>query len=442
MNYEIRYARNDRISLAWCAVGDGDIDLLVVPGMISQLDVQLRHPEFIAFVSRLAAFCRVILMDKRGQGLSDRDAGSTLEERMDDLRAVLDAAGSKRAALCAISEGGPLSMLFAATYPERVRGLVLAGSLLAPSAADEFPGQRRANETLVEIVKRDWGRGRSLELVAPSLQEDAAWREFMGLLERSSGAPGGLFAAMRWIGQLDVRPVAKSLQVPVLVWHRAGDALVMVEQGRWLGRNLPGARYVEEAGDAHLPFFEPDRFVAEVREFLTGSRDEVIEDRILATVMFTDIVGSTELVARHGDRGWSRLLERHRAIVREQLGRHRGQEVDTTGDGFFAVFDGPARAVQCAARVRDAVRGLGLEVRAGVHTGECQRTGGGYGGIAVHTAARVMSLARPGEVLVSRTVRDLVAGSGLSFEGRGTHELKGVPGPWELFAAQPGGTVS
>lgn len=435
MNYEIRYARNGRINLAWCALGDGPIDLLVVPGMISHLDVQLRHLEFAAWVSRLASFCRVILMDKRGQGLSDRDAGgSTLEERMDDLRAVLDAAGSRRPALLAISEGGPLAMLFCATYPERVRGLVLAGSLVAPSA--DFPGQRQANDLMGDIVKESWGQGRMIEAVAPSLRDDAGWRAFFSALERGSAAPGGVLATLKWISQIDARPVARSLQVPVLVWHRADDALVVAGQGRWLGENIPGARYVEEPGDAHLPLFEPDRFIAELREFLTGSRDEVIEDRILATVMFTDIVGSTELVARHGDRGWARLLERHRDTVRDHLGRHRGQEVDTAGDGFFAVFDGPARAVQCAARIRDAVRTLGIEVRAGVHTGECVRTGASYGGIAVHTAARVMALARPGEVLVSRTVRDLVAGSGLAFDSRGTHDLKGVPGPWELFAAQ------
>jgi class 3 adenylate cyclase len=436
VDYEIRYAKNGKISIAWCDVGSGPIDLLLVPGLISHIDLQFRSPHYASWVARLASFCRVILMDKRGQGLSDRDVGEfTLEQRMDDLRTVLDAAGSQRTAVCGLSEGGPLSMMFAASYPERIRGLILAGSLISLAAVEEHPGQARANDVMRKIAKEGWGQGQLIDVLAPSMKADASARKFMAELERGAATPRAVIETLRWISQLDARPVAKSLKVPVLVWQRTGDALVMASHGRWLASNIPGAKYVEEPGDQHLPWFESDRFIAEVREFLTGSRDEIVVNRVLATVLFTDIVGSTEMLARRGDRAWAELLGQHRAIVADELARHRGQQVDDSGDGVFAVFDGPARAVQCATRIRNAVRPLGIEIRAGVHIGECERSGAKYAGIAVHTAARVMAQAAPGEVLVSRTVRDLVAGSGLSFRERGAHQLKGVPGTWELFAA-------
>jgi class 3 adenylate cyclase len=437
MDYEIRYARSGKFNIAWCTVGSGAIDVLLVPGLISHLDSALGHAPFTGWLSRLTPFCRLILMDKRGQGLSDRDVGDfTLEQRMDDLRAVLDAAGSSRAVIFGVSEGGPLSILLAGTYPERVRALILAGVFASPGDLREHPAQAAANQALAEIVKRHWGEGRSIELWGRSLMDDPGARKFAATFERAAATPGAVIATLKWISQLDVRPIARALKVPVLVWHRTGDPLVAVSHGRWLGQNIPGARYVEEPGADHLPWIGRNHFIEQVREFLTGSHDEVVEDRILATVLFTDIVGSTELAAKRGDHEWVQLLEQHRAIVRDQLERHRGKEVDDAGDGFFAVFDGPARAVQCAARIRDAVRPLGLEIRSGIHTGECERTASKFAGIAVHTAARVMALAQPGEVLVSRTVKDLVAGSGLSFEERGAHELKGVPGTWEVFAAR------
>ncbi len=436
---QTRYAKSGDIHIAYQVVGGGPLDLIVVPGWISHLDLHWEMLGFEEWIRSLTRFCRVILFDKRGTGLSDRDVGdSALEERMDDLRAVLDAAGSERPAVFGFSEGGALAMVFAATYPERVRALVLFGAFPRMTAAEDFPEGTLLTERIAGVrraVEDAWGEGTTIDSIAPSLAGVAAAREWMGRYERASVSPNAARHHLRWLAEIDTREVARNLHVPMLVAHRAGDRLIPVEAGRWLGRNIPGARYVELAGDDHSPSAEGGaQLVDELQEFLTGSRGEVDADRVLATVLFTDIVGSTERAVELGDRGWRELLARHHALVRDRIRRYRGAEQDTAGDGFFASFDGPARAVRCAVEICEGVRGLGIEVRAGVHTGECERSGEKLSGIAVHTGARVMAEAAPGEVLVSSTVRDLVSGSGLAFTERGRRALKGIPGEWSLFA--------
>lgn len=435
-----RYAKSGDINIAYQVMGDGPLDLIVVPGWMSNLDMQWQMIGYDDWVSRLTSFCRLIVFDKRGSGLSDRDVGdSTLEERMDDLRAVLDAVGSERAAVLGFSEGGSLAMLFAASCPERVHALVLFGSFACAREAPDFPEGRliaASIDEMVRIAEREWGEGKTVDYIAPSVAHVPAAVEFTQRFERAAFSPRAARATARWIAEIDARDVACSLHVPTLVLHRAGDHLIPAVSGRWLGAHIPGARYVELPGDYHAPWSGDVRLVGdEIEEFLTGSRGHSEIDRVLATVLFTDIVGSTEHAAEIGDRDWQQLLQRHHEIVREELRRHRGVEQNTTGDGFFATFDGPARAVRCAQRICEAVRGVGLAVRAGVHTGECERAGDDLAGIAVHISARVMAHAEPGEVLVSSTVKDLVAGSGLVFADRGVHVLKGVPGEWKLYAA-------
>jgi class 3 adenylate cyclase len=434
-----RYAKSGDVNIAYQVVGEGPFDLVVVPGWISNVDFAWEDPLYGDWVRRLAAFSRVILFDKRGTGLSDRDVGdSTLEERMDDLRAVLEAAGSERAAVMGFSEGGPLSMLFAATYPERVRALILYATFARASEAPDYPEGvevRKNVELLRSRLENAWGQGTTLELLAPGLTHIPRAREFMGRYERMCVSPRAGRAHLGWLLEIDVRPVARTLQLPTLVVHRTDDALIRVELGRALAREIPGARYVELGGDGHPPWIgDTGALVAEIQQFLTGSRVRVEAERVLATVLFTDIVGSTERAVALGDRAWRDLLERHHTVVRQEIERYRGREIDSSGDGFLATFDGPARAIRCAKGIRDAVRSLGIEIRAGVHTGECERVDDKLAGVAVHTGARVMTKAGPGEVLVSSTVKDLVAGSGLDFREHGTHTLKGVPGEWRLFA--------
>ena len=434
-----RYAKSGDVDIAYQVMGDGPLDLIVVPGWLSNVDMHWQTVGYEGWVERMTSFCRLIVFDKRGSGLSEREVGaSTLEERMDDLRAVLDAVGSERAAVLGFSEGGSLAMLFAATYPERVHALVLFGSFPCNHEAPDFPeGEVLAvpMRELARIAADEWGQGRTLGYASPSLTHVPAAVEFMARFERASLSPRSARASLEWISAIDVRGLARSLHVPTLVLHRTGDRLIPVAGGRWLGSNIPGARLVELPGDDHAPWSGDVHLLAdEIEEFLTGSRGKAEIDRVLATVLFTDIVGSTERAAALGDRGWQELLRRHHGLVRDELRRHRGVEQNTTGDGFFATFDGPARAVRCARRICDAVRGVGLDVRAGVHTGECERSGEKLAGIAVHIGARVMAQAQPGEVLVSSTVRDLVTGSGLVFEERGAHSLKGVPGQWQLYA--------
>jgi len=439
MHPETRYAKSGDVNIAYQVIGDGPFDLVVVPGWISNVDFAWEDPLYGDWVRRLAAFSRVIVFDKRGTGLSDRDVGdSTLEERMDDLRAVLAAAGSERAAVMGFSEGGALSILFAATYPQHVRALVLYATFARAAAAAEYPVGVEIQTTLDEFrhaLDTAWGQGLTLDRMVPMLKDERWARKFMGRYERMCVSPRAGLAHMRWLAEIDVRPVARTLQVPTLVVHRAGDRLIPAEAGRALAREIPMARYVELLGDAHPPWHgDIGALVDEIQQFLTGVRSAVDVERVLATVLFSDIVGSTERAVALGDRAWRDLLGLHHTIVRHELELHRGREVDTAGDGFLATFDGPARAIRCAKNIRDAVRRLGIETRIGLHTGECERAGDKLAGIAVHTGARVMAQAGPGEVLVSSTVKDLVAGSGLNFLERGTHTLKGIPGEWRLFA--------
>lgn len=435
---ETLYATSGDVHIAYQVVGSGSLDLLMVPGWISNLDVQWEDPAYQAWVERLATFARVILLDKRGAGLSDREvAGSTLEDRMDDLRAVMDAVGSRRAAVWGLSEGGPLCILFAATHPDRVQSLVLYGSFPRVLPAPDYPeGEAigRALARVQHIAETAWGRGEMLPLIAPALVGSEWARRYMQRYERASLSPRAAQAHLPWVYQIDVRPIARALRVPTLVLHAAEDPLVPVDGGRWFARNIPGARYVELRDEVHVPWLgDREAAAQEIQEFLTGSRGDEASDRVLAAVLFTDVVDSTGHLARLGDRRWGDVRARYLDVARDAIRRQRGVQVNQTGDGVMATFDGPARAVRCALAVREGARALGIEIRAGAHIGECERRDGDVVGIAVHTAARVMAAAAPGEVLVSSTVKDLVAGSGLRFADRGRHVLKGIPGDWQLF---------
>ncbi len=438
---ETRYALSGDINIAYQVFGDGPVDLVIVPGFISHVDLHWQQLGFREWMERLASFARVIVFDKRGTGASDRDVGdSTLEERMDDVRAVMDAAGSARAAVLGFSEGGALAILLAAAYPARVSELILFATFAAARQTPDFPEGALGDSTLtrVQTVLDNWGQGELLKFTLPSLAANPAAKVSMGQFERACSSPRAVRSHMRWVREIDVRPVARGLRVRTLVGLRIGDALIPPASTRWLANNIPGARLVEYAGDAHTPWFADFSAIAnDIEEFITGSRRSVIAepDRVLATVLFTDIVRSTERAVSLGDRAWTELLGRHHEVVRSTLKRFRGHEEGTSGDGFLATFDGPARAVRCALEIRDALAPLSVEVRAGVHTGECERNGDDLAGIAVHTGARVMAAANAGEVLVSRVVRDLVAGSGLTFDDRGIHTLKGIPGQWELYRA-------
>lgn len=439
---ETKYAKSADINIAYQEVGErGDLDLVVVPGWLSHLDLWWESTGYYDWINHLARYCRVILFDKRGTGLSDRDVGdSSLEERMDDLRAVLDAAGSQRAAIFGFSEGGPLSMLFAASYPERVHALVLCATFACAVESPDYPegAQMKSKlDELMKIVETAWGQGQSLSLFAPSLLGIERSHNYMKRFERAAASPRAARTHLSWIYELDVRPLARTLQVPTLVLHREDDQIVPVSMGRWLARNIPNVQYLEQPGNEHIPWLgDFTGFADKIQHFLTGSHGTVEIDRVLVTVLFTDIVSSTEHLIKFGDHAWRTILDEHNSIVREELARFRGTEVDTTGDGFLAVFDGPARAVRCAMSIRDAIQSLGIEIRAGVHTGECERHGTHFAGIAVHTGARVLGKAGAGEVLVSSTVKDLVAGSGLRFIDKGFHPLKGVPGEWRLFSTE------
>lgn len=435
---EIRYARSGGVHIAYQVQGDGPLDVLVVPAWASNIEIYPEDPRAAWLDRRLASFSRLITFDKRGTGLSDRFGGSpTLEARMDDVRAVLDAVGSERAALIGYWEGGPMSALFAATHPDRVTALVLYGMMATFTSSADHPWAPtpEANDRAVAAVDEAWGHGVSAERLAPTLCGDPAFRRWWARLERNSMSPGNARDMFRLNTQIDVRAVLPTIRVPTLVLHRRDDAMVPFEAGRDVAGRIPGARFVELPGGDHLTFVgDAEAFAGEVQEFVTGVRPEPAGDRVLTTVLFTDIVRSTEMAAAVGDRAWHDLLDAHRALIRAQLERFRGREVDTAGDGFFATFDGPARAVRGAMAARDAVRILGLEIRCGVHTGEIEVKEDHVAGIAVHIGARMMALARPGEVIVSSTVKELVVGSGLVFEDRGTHRLKGVPERWRVFA--------
>lgn len=438
---QVQYARSGDGNVAYQVYGEGKFDLVLVFGFISHLDLFWDGPPFQQWIERLSSFARVIMFDKRGVGLSDPIADvPTLEERMDDVRAVMDAAGSERAVIFGQSEGGQMALLFASTYPERTQALVLYGTMARSTADDDYPWAAPADVLLQsnqEFMVPLWGQGASIDVFSPSLADDPQSREFYARLERQAASPQTTFQLFRMFLDLDVRHVLPTIQVPTLILHRRGDRVVNVRAARYLAEHIPGAKYVEMEGiDHNILAGNTDLILEEIEEFLTGVRPTPVFDRVLATVMFTDVVDSTSRASEMGDRAWKELLESHQRAVRNELERFKGREIKTTGDGFLATFDGPARAVRCALSIVEAVRPLGIEVRVGVHTGEVEVMGDDVGGIAVHTASRISSLAGSSEVLVSRTVKDLVAGSGIQFEDRGTHTLKGVPDEWALLAAR------
>jgi pimeloyl-ACP methyl ester carboxylesterase len=435
----VRYARSGDVHVAYQVVGGGPVDIVFVEGAMSNRHVMWEEPGARRFYERLGSFARLIVFDKRGMGLSDRVDVGTLEDRMDDVRAVMDAVGSERAALIGESEGGPMSILFAATYPERTVALILAGAEVKEEITDDWPWgedtREGHNEYLLLLPERWATPPASLAKFVPSRGDDPPMLDWYTRLKVQSCSPGSAVAFMRMAFDIDVRHVVPTIRVPTLILHSVEDEVCHVENARFLAANIPGARYVELPGGDHVMWCEhTDVALAEIREFLTGVREAPEPDRVLATVLFTDLVGSTERAGELGDRRWRELLVSHHAVVRRELARFIGREIDTAGDGFLAAFDGPARAIRCAKAVVDAVGGIGLAVRAGVHTGECEVVGDKLAGQAVHIGARVAAQAQPGEVLVSSTVRDLIAGSGIELSDRGLFTLKGVEGERRLFA--------
>jgi len=435
------YAKSGELNIAYQVVGDGPFDLVYVPGWISNVEAMWTEPTLARLLGRLASFSRLLLFDKRGTGLSDRvsnDHLPTLEQRMDDVRAVMDAARSEQAAFFGHSEGCAMSVLFAATYPQRSIALALYGSFAKRLRSDDYPWAPTLEDrlALADETERTWGQV-DLKYFVPSRADDEKLREWLSAYFRSGASPGAAAALLRMNSRNDVRAILSAVRVPTLVVHASGDRDVKVEEGRYMAAHIAGARFIEIAGGDHIWFASPkaDEIVDAIEEFFTGVRPTHEADRFLATVLFTDVVSGTTRAAELGDRRWGELVERHHALVRTELGHHRGVEVDTAGDGFFATFDAPGRAVRCGMAIRDGVRALGLEIRAGVHTGECEIIAGKTGGIAAIIGARVREQAAPGEVLVTSTVRDLTSGSGIAFEDRGIRALKGVPRDWQLFAA-------
>jgi pimeloyl-ACP methyl ester carboxylesterase len=446
---ETKYALSGDVNIAYQTLGDAPLDLVFVMGWVSHLEYFWREPRFARFLRRLASFSRLILFDKRGTGLSDRVQLSelpTLEQRMDDVRAVLDAVGSERAALCGVSEGGPMSALFAATYPEKTSALVMIGTYAKRVRDEEYPWGPTAEEreAFFAELREHWGGAVGLEERAPSLAADPSFRAWWAEYLRMGASPGAAVALTKMNAEIDVRHVLPSIRVPALVIHRAGDACLRVEEGRYVASKIPGAKYVELEGSDHLPFVgDQDAVLDEVEEFLTGVRHAHEADRVLATVLFLDIAERSARRAAMGEARWGDLIRRLRAHVGKQIEWFRGREVDVAGQGALATFDGPARAVRAACAVTEYAARLGVETRAGLHTGECDLVEGaqGVGGLAVEIGRAVRDHAAPGEVLVSSTVKDLVAGSGIDFEDRGTHTFGGVPGEWRLFRVGRGGCL-
>jgi pimeloyl-ACP methyl ester carboxylesterase len=426
-----RYARTaSGAHIAYQVVGEGSPDLVFVPSAVSHIEVVWEDQASARYLRRVSAFSRLIMFDKRGIGMSDRIEGvATIEDRMDDVRAVMDAVGSQRAALCGMSEGAAIAAMFAATYPERISGLILFNGQIKPWIKPDL-------RALIDAyIDEHWGDGGSITFGAPSVADEPQIRSHAARIERMSISPAGAVANAAMNDQIDVRSVLPTVSVPTLVMHRTGDLTVDVTQGQEAAELIPNARMVELAGTDHLPYWEDcDTTLGLIEEFVTGHRRPVEPDRLLATVLFTDIVGSSAQAARVGDRRWKELLDDYDAMANDQLGRFRGRMIKTTGDGTLATFDGPGRGIRCAREMRDAARGLGLTLRVGLHTGEIELRGEDVAGLAVVIANRVCTLANDGELLVSSTVKDLVVGSGIEFEGRGQHELKGVPGTWRLFA--------
>lgn len=444
---ETQYARSGEVSIAYQTLGSGPVDLVMVPGWVSNVEYQWELPAFAQFLERLASFSRLIVFDKRGTGLSDRVRGvPTLEERMDDVRAVMDAVDSQSAIILGISEGGPMTILFAATYPDRTSAAILYGTAPRTAWAADFPwgSTPEAFRERVADTEGHWGErayaDRALKWLAPSRAGDEAFKDWLTRYTRFGASPAAAVALQRMNWEIDVRHVLRAISVPTLVLNRVGDG---PEPARFMAKQIPGARYIELPGADHLPYTEDAESVLRaIEEFVTGDLASSESNRVLATVLFTDIVSSTERAVSLGDEAWRKLLERHHTLVRRQLTLFRGRELDTAGDGVFASFDGPARAIRCACAISDSMHELGVEIRAGLHSGECEVVGEKLGGIAVNIGARVAGQAAPGEILVSSTVRDLVAGSGLRFQDRGTALLKGIEGEWHLYAVERNGSAS
>lgn len=439
MQRDVRYAVNDGVHIAYTVVADGPVDVVYAPGIWSNLDVMWEEARWARFLDRLASFARLIVFDMRSVGLSDRGSGPPfLESQMDDISAVMKAAGSESAVVFGGARGGAMSMLFAATHPDRVRALVLYAAVAKTVRSADFPQGKSEHDQQVFFDRfvAEMGTGRNLDLQGPAGLDDPRFVRWWARFERLVATPSAYRELALIFKDLDVRAVLPSIQAPTLVVQRVGDRITPVAQAHFLAEAIPGARLVELPGDDHIPFLgDADALVDEIEEFVTGSRRAPDSDSFLSTVLFTDIVNSTARQAAMGDRAWKDVVLAHHELVRDALDRWRGVENDTAGDGFYATFDGPARAVRCALEVSDRVRDLGIEIRAGIHTGECEIVDGKCGGIAVAIGARIAGLAGASQILVSQTVKDLVTGSGLSFEDYGEHALKGVTQPWRLFAA-------
>lgn len=440
MRPDTHYAASGDLSIAYQVFGEGAEDLVLIPGWISNIDLFWDEPVVARFLTELGSFCRVILFDKRGTGLSDRvDGAAPLEHRMDDVRAVMDAVGSERATIFGYSEGGPMSVLFAATYPERTRALVLAGSYACRRARTDHDDGLSEPEVaaLVEKTRSSWGTPLDIEDRIPSLAGNLRFRNWWARFLRGGASPAAALALLKMNLEIDVRPILSSVHAPSLILHSTRDRIVSFASGQFLAENIRNAQMVAISADDHVPFTETsERVLTEIKQFLTGQESSPVEDRVLGTIMFTDIVGSTDIVRQIGDRAWSDTLEAHHAEVRNQLAIHFGREIKTTGDGFLAMFDGPARAIRCGQSIQSAMQAIGLKVRIGLHTGECLISGEDVSGIAVHIAARIGEMAGAGQVLVSQTVRDLVAGSGIEFDDLGVRELRGIDGQWSICSAR------
>ena len=436
---ETRYAKSGGVHIAYQVFGQGESDLVFVPGWTSHIEYAWEEPGFARFLNRLGSFRRVTWFDKRGTGLSDRDVGlPTLEQRMDDVRAVMDTVGIKRAAILGTSEGGSMSILFAATYPEKVSHLILYGAFARRIQDPDYPWAPtiKQREEWIDSLEKGWGGDIELETLAPSRAKDESFKKWFTTYGRLSVSPAAAVALARMNTYIDVRNVLQSIHVPTLVIHRTGDRDVNIGNGIYLAKNIPGAKFVELPGNDHAwNAGDTDAVNDQIEEFLTGVRSAGHQDRVLSTILFTDIVDSTKKASEIGDDRWKRLLVAHNDLVRTELSKFRGREIKSTGDGFVAIFDGPGRAVQCAREIIGSGKRLGISIRAGLHTGECELVGNDIAGVAVHIAARISSLAGGDEVLVSSTVKDLVSGSGIQFQNMGTRSLKGVEGRWHIYSA-------
>lgn len=442
MDHDTRYATSGDVNLAYQVRGEGPLDIVFVPGFISHVEHLFEEPGIARFFARLASFARLVVYDRRGSGLSDRlERAPTHEEELGDLVAILDAVGSDRAALMTYTVGAQIASLFAARHPERTAALMMYAPIARATFAPDYPWAHSPEQRAERMANMaaNWGQGSLLEVIAPSAAGDARLKAWLGRMERLSMSPGSLRAMTDAIGQTDVRDILAELRVPTLIVHRTDDQMIDVGHSRYLAEHIPGAKLVELPGRDNYPGIDPDSIADEAEEFLTGGRRVAEPERALLSVMFTDIVESTTRASELGDQRWRDLLASHDTIVRKELQRFDGHEVKTIGDGFLAVFDGaPSKALRCATAIARATREIGVDVRAGLHTGECELMGEDIGGMAVHIGARISSLAGPGEILVSSTLRDAVLGSPLQFEDRGVHSLKGVPGEWRVFAVADG----